>query len=146
MKDERIIQVRNKILGEMAILMYIFVVAAFVVKTIFMEKKIVDCVVEYVILLFFPIYQYVRTRQLKISLYQPESLGKKERRRRSVVSAAVAAAVFAVCFWRTSPDIKEVLPSLVAFIISFQLAKMLITKIEKNRTKRLEKEYEDGEE
>ena len=71
MMDERTTQVRNKIMSEMAMLMYLFVAAAFAVKVLLMGKGIRDCVVEYVILILAPLYQYVRARQLKFSLYRP---------------------------------------------------------------------------
>ena len=64
MMDERTTQVRNKIMSEMAMLMYLFVAAAFAVKVLLMGKGIRDCVVEYVILILAPLYQYVRARQL----------------------------------------------------------------------------------
>lgn len=143
MKDERIIQVRNKILGELAVIMYIFVVAAFVVKVLFMGKKLEDCVVEYAILILAPVYQYVRAGQMNISLSQPDNRGKKDRYKRAAVSVAVGTVVFAVCFWRTASDIRDVFPAIVTFLITFQLARAGIEKLEQRRTKRLEKEYED---
>lgn len=54
MMDERTTQVRNKIMSEMAMLMYLFVAAAFAVKVLLMGKGIRDCVVEYVILILAP--------------------------------------------------------------------------------------------
>ena len=57
MMDERTTQVRNKIMSEMAMLMYLFVAAAFAVKVLLMGKGIRDCVVEYVILILAPLYQ-----------------------------------------------------------------------------------------
>ena len=51
MMDERTTQVRNKIMSEMAMLMYLFVAAAFAVKVLLLGKGIRDCVVEYVILI-----------------------------------------------------------------------------------------------
>lgn len=57
MMDERTTQVRNKIMSEMAMLIYLFVAAAFAVKVLLMGKGIRDCVVEYVILILAPLYQ-----------------------------------------------------------------------------------------
>ena len=42
MMDERTTQVRNKIMSEMAMLMYLFVAAAFAVKVLLMGKGIRD--------------------------------------------------------------------------------------------------------
>ena len=51
--------------------MYLFVAAAFAVKVLLMGKGIRDCVVEYVILILAPLYQYVRQGSWKFSLYRP---------------------------------------------------------------------------
>ena len=90
MMDERTTQVRNKIMSEMAMLMYLFVAAAFAVKVLLMGKGIRDCVVEYVILILAPLYQYVRARQLKFSLYRP-GYGSQQHRRQdcNIVSGAI---------------------------------------------------------
>lgn len=146
MRDERIIQMRNKILGELAVIMYLFVVTAFVVKVIFMGKKLEDCVVEYAILILAPIYQYVRARQLKISLSRAGIQDKKKRYKKRAVSLAAGALVFGVCYWRTGSDIKEVVPAVITFLITFQMAKAGMEKLEQRRAQRLEKEYGDGEE
>ena len=149
MMDERTTQVRNKIMSEMAMLMYLFVAAAFAVKVLLMGKGIRDCVVEYVILILAPLYQYVRARQLKFSLYRPGS--QQHRVRRNLVSVAVGALVFILVFWRTSKtgtlDAKEAVSGVLTFVVVFLLTRVVIVRIEKKRADRLEQEYEDdGEE
>ena len=148
MMDERTTQVRNKIMSEMAMLMYLFVAAAFAVKVLLMGKGIRDCVVEYVILILAPLYQYVRARQLKFSLYRP---GQQHRVRRNLVSVAVGALVFILVFWRTSKtgtlDAKEAVSGVLTFVVVFLLTRVVIVRIEKKRADRLEQEYgDDGEE
>ena len=151
MMDERTTQVRNKIMSEMAMLMYLFVAAAFAVKVLLLGKGIRDCVVEYVILILAPLYQYVRARQLKFSLYRPGYGSQKHRVRRNLVSVTVGALVFILVFWRTSKtgtlDVKEVVPGVLTFVVVFLLTRVVIVRIEKKRADRLEQEYEDdGEE
>lgn len=150
MMDERTTQVRNKIMSEMAMLMYLFV-AAFAVKVLLLGKGIRDCVVEYVILILAPLYQYVRARQLKFSLYRPGYGSQKHRVRRNLVSVTAGALVFILVFWRTSKtgtlDVKEVVPGVLTFVVVFLLTRVVIVRIEKKRADRLEQEYEDdGEE
>ena len=151
MMDERMTQVRNKILSEMAMIMYVFVAAAFAVKVLLLGKGIRDCVVEYVVLILSPLYQYVRARQLKFSLYQPENSGRKQRVRRNLVSVTVGALVFILFFWRSTRqenlDANEMVPGVLIFAAVFLLTKVAIVRIEKKRADRLEREYEDeGEE
>ena len=138
MMDERTTQVRNKIMSEMAMLMYLFVAAAFAVKVPLLGKGIRDCVV-------------VRARQLKFSLYRPGYGSQQHRVRRNLVSVAVGALVFILVFWRTSKtgtlDVKEVVPGVLTFVVVFLLTRVVIVRIEKKRADRLEQEYEDdGEE
>ena len=114
-------------------------------------KGIRDCVVEYVILILAPLYQYVRARQLKFSLYRPGYGSQKHRVRRNLVSVTVGALVFILVFWRTSKtgtlDVKEVVPGVLTFVVVFLLTRVVIVRIEKKRADRLEQEYEDdGEE
>mgnify|MGYP003220905927 FL=1 len=151
MMDERMTQVRNKILSEMPMIMYVFVAAAFAVKVLLLGKGIRDCVVEYVVLILAPLYQYVRARQLKFSLYQPENSGRKQRVRRNLVSVTVGALVFILFFWRSTRqenlDANEMVPGVLIFAAVFLLTKVAIVRIEKKRADRLEREYEDeGEE
>ena len=125
MMDERTTQVRNKIMSEMAMLMYLFVAAA--------------------------LYQYVRARQLKFSLYRPGYGSQQHRVRRNLVSVAVGALVFILVFWRTSKtgtlDAKEAVPGVLTFVVVFLLTRVVIVRIEKKRADRLEQEYgDDGEE
>lgn len=147
MMDERTTQVRNKIWSEMAMIMYLFVVAAFVVKVLLLGKGIRDCAVEYTILILAPLYQYVRARQLKFSLYQPGYGSQKQRVRRNLVSVAVGALVFILCFWRTTKqetlDVKEMAPAVLTFVVVFLLTRVVLVRIEKKRADRLEQEYED---
>lgn len=151
MMDERTTQVRNKILSELAMIMYLFVVAAFVVKVLLLGKGIRDCAVEYAILILAPLYQYVRARQLKFSLYQPGYRNQKQRVRRNLISVAVGALVFVLFFWRTTKqgalDVGEVVPGVLTFAVAFLLTRAAFTRIEKKRADSLEQEYEDdGEE
>lgn len=151
MMDERTTQVRNKIMSEMAMLMYLFVAAAFAVKVLLMGKGIRDCVVEYVILILAPLYQYVRARQLKFSLYRPGYGSQQHRVRRNLVSVTAGALVFILVFWRTSKtgtlDAKEAVPGVLTFVVVFLLTRVVIVRIEKKRADRLEQEYgDDGEE
>ena len=141
--DERMIRERNRIFSELALLMYGFALCAFLVKILLLGKALDDCVVEYVIMIAAPVYQYVRARQRKLSLYQPELISRSLRRKKNVLSVAVAAGMFALCLWRFSADIREGLCSLAAFILVFVAVKLLVVKIEKERSRKLDREYED---
>ena len=151
MMDERTTQVRNKIMSEMAMLMYLFVAAAFAVKVLLLGRGIRDCVVEYVILILAPPLSVCQGKAAEI---QPVPAGIRQPEtscRRNLVSVTVGALVFILVFWRTSKtgtlDVKEVVPGVLTFVVVFLLTRVVIVRIEKKRADRLEQEYEDdGEE
>lgn len=149
MMDERTMQVRNKILSEMAGIMYTFVAAAFVVKVLLLGKGLQDCAVEYAILILAPLYQYVRARQLKISLYQPGYRSQKQRARRNLVSVITGALIFILFFWRSTSqgdlDVKEMLSGVLSFVVVFLITRVVVVRIEKKRADRLEQEFSDEE-
>lgn len=145
--DERMRQERNQILSELALWMYGFIVLAFLVKVLFFEQSIKDCIVEYVILIAAPVYQFVRAHQRKLSLYPADGeriFGKKEKKR-LFVSLAVGIIVFFICFWRMKPDWGETLTGLGSFAVAFVAARLSLVYIEKRRSERLNREYDEDE-
>ncbi|MBS6955570.1 MAG: hypothetical protein KH230_20335 [Enterocloster asparagiformis] len=144
MKDERIMQSMNKIWGEIGRLTYYLAVASFVVKVLIGGFKMENWIVEYVIMIGAPVYQFVRMRQLKLAF--GGSLKKRGYWKRELIVMLVVVAVYLlVMFTRTEVNVKEALISLVAFIVSFQAIRALIVTLEGKRTERLEKEFEEDE-
>ena len=67
--DERTRELRNKIGNEAFIIIYYAVIISFLIKVLFFGKGMEDCIVEYGIIIFVPIYYFIRTRQLEVSLF-----------------------------------------------------------------------------
>lgn len=144
MKDERIVQTSNKIWGELGKLVYYFAVAAFLVKNIFLQMKLNDCVVEYTILIGTPVYQLIRSWQLKLTVYKPMDRKKYWITEISVVAATVA--IYIVVFLGGSGRaIQENLVTLLAFIAALHLTRSLLYRMDQKRSEKLNKEYEDTE-
>ncbi|MDR3601843.1 MAG: hypothetical protein P4L49_15385, partial [Desulfosporosinus sp.] len=75
MKDERIEQAKLKIRSEMAIIILYGVAVSFLVKTLVFKMSLQESLIEYLIMIFFPIYQFIRLHMLKVSSYSEH--GKK---------------------------------------------------------------------
>ncbi len=144
MKDERIIQTSNKIWGEFGKMVYLFAAAAFFAKVIFLQLKLDDCVVEYIILVGGPVFQLIRSWQLKLTVYKPVDKKKYWIREIGVITATVAIYMF-VFLGGSDRAIKENLVTLLAVVVALHLARSLIYRIDKKRTDQLNKEYEDSE-
>ncbi|SDH32881.1 DUF6773 family protein [Desulfosporosinus hippei] len=92
MKDERIEQAKNKIRSEMAMIVFIGVVFSFLVKTLILNMSLEECITEYVIMIFFPLYQFIRMHILKVSVYSKS----KQSIRNLVITILVLVVISAV--------------------------------------------------
>lgn len=142
MKDERVMQSMNKIWGEIGRLAYYLAVASFVAKTLFLGFELEDSILEFVVMIGAPVYQFIRMHQLKLAF----SVAVDKRRywkREAVVMVVVVAVYIMVMFTHSELDVKEALISLAAFMVSFQAVRLLIVTREEKRAKQLEKEFEE---
>ncbi|WP_041274418.1 DUF6773 family protein [Desulforamulus reducens] len=94
MKDERIEQAKNKIRSEMALVVFIGVVVSFLVKTLVYKMTLQECITEYVIMIFFPAYQFIRMHMMKISIYSQR--GNKQSVKNLLIIIAVLVVASAV--------------------------------------------------
>lgn len=142
MVDERLRQGYNKIRSEFSMIIYYAAIISFIVKTTALGMTIKDTVFEFSVILFFPIYQLIRTRQLGLEI--PFSK-KRNTKSRIIINAVVCAVVGAVVFFmnKGSIDIKEAAVFLAAYVAAFCTIRIGFMKIEKKRTEKLEKEYDD---
>ena len=142
MVDERLRQGYNKIRSEFSMIIYYAAIISFIVKTTIWGMVIKDTVFEFSVILFFPIYQLIRTRQLGLEI--PFSK-KRNTKSRIIINAVVCAVVGAVVFFmnKGSIDIKEAAVFLAAYVAAFCTIRIGFMKIEKKRTEKLEKEYDD---
>ena len=142
MVDERLRQGYNKIRSEFSMIIYYAAIISFIVKTTIWGMVIKDTVFEFAVILLFPIYLFIRTRQLGLEI--PFSK-KRNTKSRIIINAVVCAAVGAVVFFmnKGSIDIKEVEVFLVAYVAAFSTIRIGFIKIEKKRAEKMEKEFDD---
>ena len=142
MVDERLRQGYNKIRSEFSMIIYYAAIISFIVKTTIWGMAIKDTFFEFAVILFFPIYLFIRTRQLGLEI--PFSK-KRNTKSRIIINMVVCAEVGAVVFFmnKGSIDIKEVAVFLVAYVAAFRTIRIGLIKIEKKRAEKMEKEFDD---
>ena len=142
MVDERLRQGYNKIRSEFSMIIYYAAIISFIVKTTIWGMAIKDTFFEFAVILLFPIYQLIRTRQLGLEI--PFSK-KRNTKSRIVIIAVICAIVGAVAFFmnKDSIDIKEAAVFLAAYVAAFCTIRIGFIKIEKKRAEKMEKEFDD---
>ena len=142
MVDERLRQGYNKIRSEFSMIIYCAAIISFIIKTTIWGMVIKDTVFEFAVILLFPIYLFIRTRQLGLEI--PFS---KKRTTKSgiIINMVVCAEVVAVVFFmnKGSIDIKEAAVFLVAYVAAFRTIRIGLINIEKKRAEKMEKEFDD---
>lgn len=140
--DERVLQARRKIGSEMMMLMYYFIVLAFLVKVMGFGMGLEDCITEFIIMIGVPIYQNIRARQMKVVL---NDFSRKVSKVSTLSSILVAVGIMAFFMWRNEGriDPEEIISYAVSFTAMFIFARYGFTYIEKRRAKKLESEYDE---
>ena len=140
--DERVLQARRKIGSEMMMLMYYFIVLAFLVKVMGFGMGLEDCLTEFIVMIAVPIYQNIRARQMKVVL---TAFNRKATKTSTLSSILVAVAVMAFFMWRNEGrvDPEEIISYAVSFAAMFIFVRYGFTYIEKRRAEKLESEYDE---
>lgn len=146
MTDERIEQVKNKIRSEMAIILFIGVVISFLVKTWVYNMDLKECITEYIIIIFFPLYQFIRMHMMKISIYSER--GNKQSVKNLIITIALLVIVSAliifnsitksgVYHWQTAAT------NIFSFLVIFAIVFFVANKYNRHRGHKYENEFDD---
>ncbi|EHQ88107.1 DUF6773 family protein [Desulfosporosinus youngiae] len=147
MKDERIEQAKNKIRSEMAIIILYAVAISFLVKTLVFNMDLQECITEYIILIFFPLYQLIRMHMMKVSIYSKRL--NKQSIRNFLIAIAVIVFVFSVIIINSvkKSDLYNWQSSVVfisIFLVLFTSIYFIANKYNQIRAHRYENEF-DGD-
>ncbi|MDA8222402.1 DUF6773 family protein [Desulfosporosinus sp.] len=146
MKDERIEQAKLKIRSEMAIVILYGISLSFLVKTLVFKMSLQESMTEYLILIFFPLYQFIRMHTMKVSIYSER--GKKSSIKNLLIAIGflvVASMVLIFNSMKTSAmyDWQSPVVSLFIFIVLFIAIFFLTYKYNQYRSHKYEKEFDD---
>lgn len=146
MKDERIEQAKNKIRSELAIIILYGVAVSFLVKILVFKMDILQCITEYLILIFFPLYQFARMHMMKISISSERGNNKSIKNLLIVIAILlVASAVSIFESMKKSADYvwQKPVSGLFGFLILFVAIFFIVDKYNHHRGHKYEKEFDD---
>ena len=146
MKDERIEQATNKIRSELSLLMYGIVAISFLTKLWIYNMNLSRCWTEYIILIFTPLYQFVRARSMKISLHVNKS--SKCSFKVFVMEFAVLIAIIGTFVYKaiannSNYDLKRAVCNVSVFIVLFIFIYFWVNKSEQKQVKKYEDKFDD---
>ena len=141
--DERTEQLKYKIGNELFMIIYYGVIAAFLIKVLFLGCGLKDCITEYAIMIFVPIYHYIRSRQLEVSFF---GSGNRARNKTLITSAilAVIGTIYVIQINGRnghSTVSAESIIGFITFIAVFVIIRFIMYRAEKNRRDKLENKY-----
>lgn len=147
MKDERIEQAVNKIRSEMAIIIFYGVAVLFLVKTLVFNMNSEDKITEFLILIFFPLYQFIRMHMMKISIYSKP--GNKQPVKNLALTVAIILAMSAMLIFKSIKQSggyvwQNSIPFLAIFLILFVSVFFIANKFNQYRGHQYENEF-DGD-
>lgn len=146
MKDERIEQAINKIRSEMAVIIFYGVAVSFLVKTLVFNMSLEDKITEFLILIFFPIYQFIRMHMMKISIYSGP--GNKQPVKNLVIAIAIFLVMSAMLIFKSMKQSEgyvwqNSIPSLLTFLVLFVSVFFISNKFNQHRGHQYENEFDD---
>jgi DNA-binding XRE family transcriptional regulator len=146
MKDERIEQTKNKIRSELAIIILYGVAISFLVKTLVFNMTIRETFTEYLIMIFFPLYQFIRMHMMKISIYSER--GNKQSVKNLIIAIAVLMVVFIAFIFASmrksaAYDWQSSVVFLFIFLALFVIIFFTTNKFNQYRGQKYEKEFDD---
>ena len=140
-QDERTLQVRNRIYGDLMRIILCVVVLSFCIKTLYFHMGLTQCMTEYILMILAPVYQAVRIRQTEVVL----GTGQDSRKRATPLLLLLLIPFFLRKSEWTNGDFSALLPPVV-FVLLFLAIQYLFFHAEKKRAEKLEKRYDAEDE
>lgn len=142
MKDERIEQAKNKIRGEMTVIIICGVAISFLVKTLVFNMSIRECITEYLILILSPLYQFIRMRMMKVSIYNKQGNKKSVK---ILVMTIIFLVIASVTYFVNSEKYNSngSIIFLLIFLAFFVAIFFIIDKYNKKMGTKYEEEFDD---
>lgn len=143
MKDERIMQAVHKVRNELAIITLVLILGSLLIKTLIFDLGFRECLTEYIIIVLFPLYQFIRLHTMKISM---KGNGEKYAARKLVIALAIAIvpAIALMAYYtitQASYNWHGAAAGLLIFVALFLATSMVIRRYDAHRGARYEREF-----
>lgn len=141
--DERIKQEYHRIYSELYLIILGISCVSVIVKVMFFQKNLMDCWLEYVILVGSPFYRFIRCRMLHVAA-PVEAWGKQLKVRLPVCLIVVILLYCLTAYVRTGKIVAmELLAFLVPFVLIFLLVGFGAIYVQKRWQKKMEDKYSE---
>lgn len=145
LKDERLEQAKNKIYSEMLIIITYFIALSFLYKSLYCHMTLSQCLTEFIILLFLPLYQAVRSRQMGVVL-ESTAVGWKKHLPVILVVFFMGALIW---FANSSSSFENRSAAtgifVLFYLVLFVALRQLFAHMERKRAAKLEHRYDDAD-
>ncbi|TGE38419.1 hypothetical protein E4K67_10760 [Desulfosporosinus fructosivorans] len=146
MKDERIEQAKLKMRSEMAIIILYGVALSFSVKNLVFKMNFQESIIEYLILIFFPLYQFIRMHMMKVSIYSER--GNKQSIKNLLITIVILVVASAVLIYNSMKnsavyDWQSPVVFLFIFLALFVAIFFIANKFNQHKGHKYEKEFDD---
>jgi len=130
----------------MAIIIFVGVIVSFLVKTWVFNMDLQESITEYVIMIFFPLYQFIRMPMMKISIYSER--GNKQSVKNLIITIAVLVVASAVFIFHSMTESavyvgQNSVASILTFLVLFVAIFFITNTYNHYRGIKYEKEYDD---
>lgn len=145
MKDERIEQAKNKIRSEISVIVLIGIMISFLVKRLVFDMDFEDCVTEYVIIIFYPLYQFIRMHMMKISVYSGPGNKRSIRNLTITIVILLVASTAIILSKMNDPDYvwQNSIAGISTFLVLFIVIFFVANKYNQYRGHKYENKYDD---
>lgn len=145
-QDERTLQAKNQIHAELMRIMLYVLILSFCIKSLYFHMDLKQCMTEYILMIFAPLYQMIRTRQLDVVL----GTGKDSRKRAipTILTVLLIGTLIYLGCGQASTEAKGVsaLLSMAVFALLFFAAQHLFSRMEEKRARKLEDAFDEDDE
>lgn len=141
--DERIRQEYHRIYSELYLIILCVSCVALVVKIMFLQKSLMDCWLEYMILVGSPLYRFVRCRMLRVAA--PAKAWEKQWKVRMAGCLVMVTVLYCLAAYIRTGEIAaaKLLIFLVPFVLTFLLVGFGAAYLQKRWQKKMEDKYSE---
>ncbi|MGN0136392.1 DUF6773 family protein [Anaerotignum sp.] len=144
-QDERTLQAKNQIYSELMRILLYLVIISFYVKSLYFHMDLKQCLTEYIIMIFAPLYQMVRTRQMGVVL----GTGRDSRRRALPLLLAVLLIGTLIYLGNAQASAEargsSALLTMAIYLALFLVLQHIFSRMEEKRAKKLEDSFDEEE-
>ena len=142
--DERTVQVLRQIYTEMFTIIILLCAASMMVKILLLEQTFQDCLLEWIIMVGSTFYRMVRALMLVLTLVTgPVDMNDTLKGSASSLIIVVATFGLVALLQPEKFNIKLVISFIIPYVFLVILLRVIMTKSEERRAKKLGDDYDD---